>query len=237
MLPALPPLDKASNEDRVDFDRYATNYRELHDRNISASGETGEYFARYKARYLVRLLGTGFAGRILDYGCGIGLVTAELSTFLPLARLEAFDESKASIANVKPELKRKVHFCTDFSEVGTADVILVANVLHHVVLPERQLLINRLSAKLATSGQLVIFEHNPKNPLTVAAVRDCSFDEDAVLLQSGETVSLCTGAGLKVLRRDYIVFFPRQLSWLRALEPSLRWLPIGAQYAVVASKP
>lgn len=220
----------------MDFDRYATSYRDLLNRSVTASGESGEYFARYKAQYLARLLGADFAGRILDYGCGIGLVTAELSKLLPRAQLEAFDESAASIASVNPELGKRVRFCTNFSELSTADVIVVANVLHHVVPSKRQVLLNRLAAQLAAGGRLVIFEHNPKNPLTVAVVRDCPFDEDAVLLQSREAVTLCSGAGLRGVRRDYIVFFPRQLSWLRPLEPSLRWLPIGAQYAVLAQK-
>ena len=218
----------------MDFDRYANNYRDVLDRSVSASGESGEYFARYKAQYLTRLLGSDFAGRILDYGCGIGLVTGELSKVLPQARLEAFDESAASIANVNPELGDRVHFSTNFAELGIADVIVIANVLHHVIPSERQVLLNRLAALLAGGGRLVIFEHNPKNPLTVAVVRDCPFDEDAVLLHSREAVTLCSGAGLHVVRKDYIVFFPRQLSRLRFLEPSFRWLPIGAQYAVVA---
>jgi SAM-dependent methyltransferase len=220
----------------LDFDRYATNYREILDRNVAASGESGEYFAKYKARYLARVLGRDFAGRILDYGCGIGLVTAELSKLLPLARFEGFDESAASIANVNPELGKRARFFTDLADVGVADVIVVANVLHHVPPADRPSLMIRLSGKLATGGRLAIFEHNPKNPVTVSAVRDCPFDEDAVLLQSGEAVNLCASSGLSILRKDYIVFFPHMLAWLRSLEPGLWWLPIGAQYAVLAQK-
>jgi hypothetical protein len=67
-------------------------------------------------------------------------------------------------------------------------------------------------------------------------VRDCPFDEDAVLLPSREALGLCAGASLNIFRRDYIVFFPRALAWFRPLEPSLRWCPLGAQYAIIANK-
>ena len=82
-----------SREVLLDFDRYATNYREVLNDSVSASGESGEYFANYKAQYIARLLGTGFEGRILDYGCGIGMVTAELTKLLPRGHIEAFDQS------------------------------------------------------------------------------------------------------------------------------------------------
>jgi hypothetical protein len=48
------------------FDQYATNYTELVDQSVSISGEGSEYFSEYKARYLARLVGRDFAGRILD---------------------------------------------------------------------------------------------------------------------------------------------------------------------------
>lgn len=220
----------------MDFDRYASTYRDVLNRSVSASGETGEYFASYKAHYVARLLGNEFEGRILDYGCGVGMVTAGLTRLLPQAHVKAFDQSATSIANVNPELRKKASFCSDLAELGIADIIMVANVLHHVAVPDRQPLIKQLSERLSSGGQLVIFEHNPINPLTLAVVRDCPFDVDAVLLPSSEAINLCIGADLHIVRRDYIVFFPRPLGWLRPIEPALRWLPIGAQYAVIARK-
>ena len=37
-------------------------------------------------------------------------------------------------------------------------------------------------------------------------------------------------------RVNYRIFFPHALRGLRGLEPSLTWLPLGAQYYVRASK-
>jgi hypothetical protein len=42
--------------------------------------------------------------------------------------------------------------------------------------------------------------------------------------------------GLQIVRRDYIVFFPRLLSWLRPLEPRLSRCLAGAQYALAAGR-
>ena len=41
---------------------------------------------------------------------------------------------------------------------------------------------------------------------------------------------------LRVLWREYVVFFPRWLAWFRPLEPFLGWCPLGAQYVVVTSR-
>jgi hypothetical protein len=83
---------------------------------------------------------------------------------------------------------------------------------------------------------LVIFEHNPANPVTRWVVERCPFDHDAILLPPSETCDYARAAGLRVLRRDYIVFMPRPLAWLRPMEPWLAWLPAGAQYAMSARK-
>jgi hypothetical protein len=43
-------------------------------------------------------------------------------------------------------------------------------------------------------------------------------------------------AGFGAARIRYRVFFPRALSRLRVLEKWLTWLPLGAQYYVLATR-
>ena len=62
------------------------------------------------------------------------------------------------------------------------------------------------------------------------------FDRDAVVLSAPETRRLTRQAGLKVVRTDFLFIFPRFLKWLRACEPALCQLPLGAQYQVLARK-
>jgi hypothetical protein len=113
----------------------------------------------------------------------------------------------------------------------------LANVLHHVPTEERHAVFGQAFSRLAGGGRVVVFEHNPFNPLTRWAVSQCPFDGDAVLLRSIETRRLFAEVGFRVARRDFVVFFPRMLALLRPLEPLLRWNPLGAQYAVLAVKP
>ena len=108
--------------------------------------------------------------------------------------------------------------------------------LHHVPKNVREPLIRGLVKKLAKGGKIVIFEHNPLNPVTVKAVRDCPFDEGVELLYPWEVEGLLDRAGLSRRKLDYIVFFPKPLATLRPLEPHLRGVPFGAQVCAWAER-
>ena len=108
--------------------------------------------------------------------------------------------------------------------------------MHHVAPELRGALVSRLHRMLAPGGKLFVFEHNPVNPVTRFVVARCEFDRDAILLPRAEGVAWIRSGGLRLLRRDYIVFFPRALKWLRVIEPWLAWCPSGAQYVVVAER-
>ncbi len=63
------------------------------------------------------------------------------------------------------------------------------------------------------------------------------FDRDAITLPPPETRRLLREGGFEILQTDFLFYFPRPLSWFRRLEPSLRRLPLGAQYQVLGRKP
>ncbi len=218
------------------FESFAANYEALHARSIKLTGEEPEYFAAYKASYIARKLGSGRRS-VLDYGCGIGMLSRQLKCRLPHARIDGFDPSQESLDRVDSSLRDQGVFTSNPGLLGRDyEVIVMANVLHHVTPAERGGLISEVVSRLARSGKLVIFEHNPANPLTRWAVAQCAFDEDAVLLWPRETTRRLRAARLRILKRDYIVFFPRWLGALRPLEPLLRWCPLGAQYAIVGAR-
>lgn len=219
------------------FDEYSTSYHDVLDTAVGISGEGSEYFAEYKACYVARLVGKDFAGKILDYGCGVGLLSAFLNRKLQRAIVHGFDVSAASIEKIPADLAANGQFSAELSSLRCDyDLAVISNVMHHVPFAERQLVINDVAGRLANGGLLLVFEHNPLNPLTQWVVKHCPFDDDAVLLRPREATKYFSIAGLAVHRRDYVVFFPRMLSFLRPLEPMLRWLPAGAQYALVGEK-
>jgi len=216
------------------FDKFAHDYKEILDQSLKLGGEKGEYFTKYKADYVERCFGKGFAGKILDYGCGIGLLSEVLSSQFPKAIVDGFDVSIASIEHLSASLKEKGHFTSDMNLLSKDyDLIVIANVLHHIEPSEREGVIAKLYQLVKNEGKIIIFEHNPFNPMTRKIVRESPLDKGVVLLPFPETLSHLKRAGFKHLQLNYIVFFPKFLSKLRWLEPYLSWLPLGAQYTAI----
>jgi len=225
------------------FDRYADEYQTLLSRSIRLSGESAEYFVRYKLARIQGLWGVRPPTHIIDVGCGVGFLTELIGRTFPTIRVTGLDLSTKSLelATARCENLTNVAFHLYDgtrlpAEVARADMVVLANVLHHMA-PEARLGFLRGVAlpALLPGGRIVVFEHNPYNPITRRAVQLCPFDQDARLLTLSEAVRLLRRAQLRVLQRVYIVFFPRPLRCLRGLEGYLGWLPLGAQYMVVGN--
>lgn len=220
----------------VEFDAFASSYQQHLDHSVRISGDTSDYFAAYKASYIVRKIAPR-GGKLLDYGCGVGLLARHLKRRLPDAQIDGFDVSQDCIDRIDADLGSQGRFTSNCNDVPSSyEVIVLSNVLHHVRPQERHNLLLEIRSRLAKNGKLVIFEHNPINPLTRWAVWQCVFDQDAVLLTAREMFGCLRNAGLRVLNHDYVVFFPRYFAWLRPLEPFLGWCPLGAQYVMVVDR-
>lgn len=159
----------------------------------------------------------------------------------PEAELHGFDVSGESIALAKDAYPNVSFSVIDDTALPTGnemfDVALAACVYHHISPVERADWTREVFNKLKPGGVFFIFEHNPLNPLTLKAVRECPFDDDAILLPKKESVHLMRDAGFETVEADFIVFFPRMLAGLRPLERFLTKFPLGAQYAVIGHKP
>ncbi len=209
------------------FDQVATDYSQLHAANVAASGEGVEYFAHYKIERL-RRLGFSREHKVLDYGCGIGNLTRLLAE--NYNHVCGFDPSTASIELARQKGGEALY---DTSVEAIADdsfdLAVLSGVLHHIPVADRVRTLRIVRQKLRPGGRVVIFEHNPLNPLTRRAVDTCPFDDDAILLPASEVRNRLAEAGFQTVRQQYIVFFPRAFSWFRPLEPALSFCPLGAQ--------
>jgi len=217
------------------FDEYAARYDALWADSIRASGESTEYFLHYK---LERLRGLGLAKGLplLDFGCGVGNLTQCLSGHFE--HVEGYDPSVESIRVARSRLPGSRFHTTPASVPdGHFGAAVLSGVLHHVAPRERPSLLRLVRQKLAPGGKLIIFEHNPFNPLTRRAVDACPFDDDAELVWPGALKRLVQGAGFLSVRLDYIVFFPRLLRALRPLEPYLGRVFLGAQTMTLGTSP
>lgn len=222
---------------KVDFDNYTENYNVLlrEGTNFFSASET--YFAKYKVDILRREV-SGTAKRLLEYGCGIGRNIPFLRAAFPDATIVGSDISAASL-----EIARKVNPGIDFllerpdADVGMLfDVIFIAGVFHHIPVGKRAAVMKTLFRRLSPGGTIIVFEHNPFNPVTRKIVNDCPYDSDAVLLRPSELKTLLVDAGLPARKTAYCLFVPPSLSVLLPLEARIGWLPLGGQYWVKAMR-
>ncbi|TXH02680.1 MAG: class I SAM-dependent methyltransferase [Candidatus Moraniibacteriota bacterium] len=224
----------------AEFDRHAASYKTLHKNNISISGEEPAYFSDYKMRDFKALLpdlDLPSNGRYLDFGSGIGSSIIPFQMHIPDARLVCADVSLESLRCSKESHGNSVDYALIIEnklpfDDAEFDGAFACCVFHHIPHEHHKKVLSELSRVLKPGGLLMVYEHNPFNPLTVHAVRTCPFDENAVLLTARKLIESSNTTGLKHYRTDYRVFFPATFANLRPLEEKLRWLPLGAQYFV-----
>jgi SAM-dependent methyltransferase len=177
---------------RADFDRFADEYRALHQRSISASGESPEYFAEYKIVDLKRIVGAGDidTGRFLDVGAGIGASVPYFRTHFPRAHLICIDVSMRSLRIGIERCAGNGSFVAfdgrrlPFDDAAF-DCVFANCVFHHIAPADQRALLQDLRRVLKRDGHVVIYEHNPLNPLTLRAVNACEFDRNARLIRAG----------------------------------------------------
>ena len=225
----------------AEFDDVAAHYHAQHAASIRLSGESTDYFARYKARDTRALAdAAGLAvGDILDFGSGIGNAVGPLRAAFPTARLTCLDVSAQSLALSRRDHGEEVRYrAYDGQQIpqdlGRFDVIFTACVFHHIPEAQHIDLLAQLRGVLRPGGLLVLFEHNPWNPLTRHAVATCPFDEHAVLISAPAMRRRMLAAGFARCQARYRVFFPAMAAALRPLERWMTGVPIGAQYSLCA---
>jgi SAM-dependent methyltransferase len=232
--------------EEAEFDKFAAEYRTLHAESIKASGESPEYFAEYKIIDVAAELASAPGGMVdraavLDFGAGVGYSVPFFARHMPRARVTCLDVSQKSldlgeakhggVADFRHFDGKRIPFAD-----GTFDVALASCVFHHIPHAEHVELLAEIRRVLKPNGQLLVFEHNPLNPLTRHAVNTCIFDEHAVLIGAPTMRRRALTAGFAAADVRYRIFFPH---WARGLRPSekwLTWLPLGAQYYVRAKK-
>ena len=229
--------------DSAEFDRFADEYRQMHQANVAITGEKPEYFSEYKIKAL-RVIAAGHGvqvRRILDFGSGIGNSIPEFNRSFPSAELTCADVSQRSLdlgALRFPGLTDSMRITADRlpTEDQAFDLAFSACVFHHIPQEEHVGWLRELHRVTRPGGLLSVFEHNPLNPLTTRAVNTCPFDVNAKLIQAGQLTRQCRAAGWVRPQVRFHLFFPRALAALRPMERWLSRVPFGAQYSVTATR-
>ena len=223
-----------------EFDKFAGQYRELHAENIRASGEEPEFFAEYKVKDAgMEASGAGLREHIslLDFGTGIGSSIPFFRKYFPQARITGLDVSRESLELAGEEYGEYVRFqhfdgqTIPFAD-DSFDLAFAACVFHHIPEDQHVPLLREIQRVMKPGGLLMLFEHNPWNPLTVRAVNTCPLDENARLITGPAMRQRIRKAGFSSPSLRYRIFFPGSLGFLRPLEQLLGWFPLGAQYYV-----
>lgn len=213
------------------FDSYAKTYNDLHAETVKTMGDDPDYFAGYKIAYLREKEPDGQA--IFDFGCGVGNCLKHLVEEFPRSMIYGADISADSVELARQAAPGVILGVIDGSlpvQRHSMDAAIAVGVFHHIPPEERQGWVEQLRIALKPGGRLYFFEHNPLNPVTRKVVRECPFDDDAILLPHQESEKRMADAGFTDIRTEYVMFFPKALGVFRPFERYLRWLPIGAQY-------
>jgi ubiquinone/menaquinone biosynthesis C-methylase UbiE len=224
------------------FDEYSETYDDAMRKSIGFIGQSHDYFLERKVESLLNMLQQRIGHpkhlQLLDMGCGIGKVDTLLAPHVQ--RLVGADVSEASLRQARvrnPQLEyqgfdgRTLPFADQ-----SFDAAFLICVLHHVPQGQRISLLQETLRVVRPKGLVLIYEHNPINPLTRLAVARCEFDRDAQLLGRRESVRCMQSAGARVVEQHYLLFSPVRLPGLGWVERRIRRLPLGAQYVVVGQK-
>jgi len=232
-----------------EFDAYAHDYAAGMDNPMKQlMGQSADDFIQIKLRWLLRavpgLKSRDRSYRVLDYGCGTGTILRLMGEAGLRATLAGCDVSQGMLDQAyqrwpsslpRPELQVQQSARVPFGD-ACFDLAIISAVLHHIAPADRAGVYAAIHRSLRPGGSLVVFEHNPWNPVTRYVVAHTPIDSNAILLSSRETRMGLQTAQFTNIRTRYLMFFPPRLRHLSAWEWRLGYLPVGAQYATTARR-
>ena len=221
------------------FELEAGEYEAQCAEGLALSGESKAYFARGRLTFLRAwwdATGRNEPRRVIDFGSGVGDVTALLAETFPKAEIIGLERSHRCLELARENFSdTQLSFRSVDEPHPPADLVHLNGVVHHVPPAERTELFRRIHELTVPRGAVALFENNPLNPGTRLVMRRIPFDRDAVPVGSSEIRRRFRQAGMVPLATRYLFYFPHVLRFLRLLEPGLTRIPLGAQYVVIAT--
>jgi SAM-dependent methyltransferase len=232
-----------SNQTSSGFDEFAGNYEAALQQGLSVTGESKDYFAVGRIRFLERQIARlgERPARILDYGCGTGTSVPLLLSLRGAEAVTGVDISEESLKVAARDhgAGGNAVFATfqQLAPAGDMDLAFCNGVFHHIPVRERAGCMKYIFDSLRPGGVFAFWENNPWNPGTRYVMSRIPFDRDAVTLSPPESRRLSRSAGFEILFTQFVFFFPKSLGWLRWMEPAMSRVPLGGQYIVLCRKP
>lgn len=224
----------------AEFDEFASRYEKTMERSCAVAGESPDFYAKERMQWCLRRLRPYLpVATAMDFGCGSGGSIGYFFEILGCKSVIGVDPSDESLRVAEERHSgRNVSLSKpeDFVPFGNIPLAFCNGVFHHIAPADRLEALAFVRAALSDNGILAFWENNPWNPVVVYSMSLNEFDRNAETLSPTKSARLLTQAGFRVVFVDYCFFFPHFARKLRGLEPALRWLPLGAQYLVVAQK-
>ncbi len=222
-----------------EFDRYRETYDHAVNRAIAFSGQKVESFTRAKAHDLLRTIASHFESprklNLLDVGCGVGNYHPFLTPVV--GKVSGVDVSRACIERAQERNPAVAYSAYDGDRLpfpdGQFDVTFCVCVLHHVPPDRWKQFVKEMRRVTRAGGLVIVYEHNPRHPLTRRVVRDCEFDRDAVLLTMSQSRALLEGAGCSNVTTRSILTLPPLGGLIERLDRMFARLPFGSQYRAI----
>jgi SAM-dependent methyltransferase len=218
-----------------EFDRHASNYSRLVQDSLGIAGRSHDFFMQVKADLLLRLLesqGNPSAARVLDVGCGVGLMHRWFDG--RVAEVHGVDMSEESITEARKNNPASRFALTDGKtlpyEDARFDLAFAVSVFHHLPPGQWSPFIAEMKRVVRPKGIVAILEHNPLNPLTQFIVRGSILDVNAALLTPWKTSQLLGSNDFHEVRTEYFLFTPFRHKVARKIDRYLAKVPLGAQY-------
>lgn len=238
-----------SDREQAKFDRFARGYDAGMDAPLKRLvGGNAESFITIKAEWFLRFVRHHPAARpgdcqLLDFGCGTATLLRVLRRLGYQGALAGCDVSPAMLEEGRrvwdvgavPELALQSDGVLPYADCRF-DFVLASAVFHHIPCDERAHWLREVFRVVKPGGHVIVFEHNPWNPITRFVVSRTPIDADAVLQSPSDAADGLRRAGFEDISSSALMFFPPRLQFLRPLERALSWLPLGGQYAAVGRR-
>ena len=225
------------------FDDLAGNYDELlgdplRDRFAADSAFFIEQKCRVvlkRLRALAAVIGEPRPMRVLDAGCGQGSAFQFLTPEACVFGCDVSAEMLRRAADKRPVVHQEPYQLPFADE--TFDAAYAFCVYHHIPKDAQLRHLAELRRVVRAGGEVMVFEHNPYNPVTARVFRRAPIDRGCEMIPSPSMRRLFRQAGFTTIERGFVLFAPEPLHRrLPFIEPALSWLPLGGQYFVAGRK-
>lgn len=226
-----------NTDDKHEFDHYKDIYSDSINLELQKyGGEDQNLYLKIKSSHLSKFIWKYCSKKkvkVLDFGCGHGLMH---KFFKGNLEITGVDPAAKVIKMAKKINKKNLYEVFNGKDLPFPshhfDFTFAVCVFHHIKTQDRLAAIKEMKRVTKPGGAVLIYEHNPLNPITLKIVNNCPLDKNAKLLKTQETKDLMSSAGIVKIKKEFIIFFPFKAKFFRLIEASLRNIPLGAQYVL-----